>query len=183
MERKKGRLNLLEALEFLDDTAPVSEATVSRGYPDDGTGVAGDDDRPPGNIVYGEKYKKVPYFNRLTDFQKRWGVDLSDWSWDEFEHSMGMEDFENYSDTLQSLKELFPEEVWRRVWAKMKNVPDALTTKRFKDAGQPWRKGGEDQMSDLDGEPHADVDVDRKGSVKADIKKESLERKIDNLII
>ena len=45
-KQRKGKLNLLEALELLD------EATTSNGYPDDGSGVAGDDDRPPGNIVY-----------------------------------------------------------------------------------------------------------------------------------
>jgi len=177
MERKKGRLNLFEALEFLGNTIP--EATVSRGYPSDGTGVAGDDDRPPGNIVYGEKYKKVPFFNKLTDYQEKWGVDLSDWKWDEFEHSMGMEDYDNYSDTIQAMKDLFPEEVWRRVWSKMKKVPDALTTKRFKQAGQPWRKGGEDQMSDLDGEPHADVEADKYGSIKGADVKESLVGRID----
>ncbi len=176
MKKRKGRLNLLEALLFL-------EATVSRGYPDDGTGIAGDDDRPPGNIVYGEKYKKVPFFNKLTDYQKRWGVDLSDWSWDEFEHSGGMEDFDNYSNTLDSMRDLFPKETWNRVWNRMKNVPDALVTKRFKQAGQPWRKGGEDQLG-VDKETHVDVDVDKGGSFKdADVKDESLLAKIDNIIL
>jgi hypothetical protein len=163
--KRKGRLTLLEALKVID------EATTSRGYPDDGTGVAGDDDRPPGNIVYGEKYKRVPYFNRLTDFQERWGVDLSDWTWDEFENSQGMEDFENYSNTLQGMKDLFPDEVWRRVWAKMKNVPDDITTARFKKAGQPWRKGGEDQMSDLDSDsPYVDIDAKDDGAEFKDAK-------------
>lgn len=175
--KKKRDLTLLEALDLI-------EATVSRGYPDDGTGVAGDDDRPPGNIVYGEKYKKTPYFNRLTPFQQSWEADVSDWKWDEFENSMGMEDFENYSNTLQGMEDLFPKETWRRVWAKMKNVPDALTTLRFKQAGQPHRKGGEDQLG-VDDEPHLDVQADKDGQVKGgEIKNESnLIDKIDNMII
>lgn len=175
--KRKGRLNLLEALLFL-------EATVSRGYPDDGTGIAGDDDRPPGNIIYGDKYKRGQYFNKLTDYQDTWELDTDDWSWDEFEHSQGMEDFENYSNTLDSMKDLFPKETWDRVWKRMKNVPDALTTKRFKQAGQPWRKGGEDQLG-VDKEGHVEVDVDKGGSFKdADVKNEStLLDKIDEIIL
>ena len=184
MKKRKGRYNLTEAIDFLDETSPVSEATTSRGYPDDGTGVAGDDDRPPGNIVYGEKYKRVPYFNRLTDFQERWGVDLSDWKWDEFENSQGMEDFENYSNTLDAMKDLFPDEVWKRVWAKMKNVPDDLVTKRFKKAGQPWRKGGEDQLG-VDKEAHVEIDAKDDGAEFKDakVKNESLVKKISDIII
>lgn len=184
MKKRKGSLNLEESIDFLDKTSPVSEATTSRGYPDGGTGIAGDDDRPPGNIVYGEKYKKVPYFNKLTDFQERWGVDLSDWKWDEFENSMGMEDFENYSNTIDSMKDLFPEEVWKRIWAKMKNVPDDLTTKRFKDAGQPWRKGGEDQLG-KEKEAHVEIGADKDGGgdIDAKVKNESLLKKISDIII
>jgi hypothetical protein len=181
--KRKGKFTLLESIDLL-------EATTSRGYPDNGTGIAGDDDYPPGNIVYGEKYKKVPYFNRLTDFQERWGVDTSDWKWDEFEKSVGMDDRKNYSDTLQTMKDLFPPEVWKRVWAKMKNVPASVTTKRFKDAKQPWRKGGgQDQMSSLDDEPHVDIDVDKGGSfkdakVKDDDKNESITvKRISNIIL
>ncbi len=180
-KKRKGNFNLIESIDLL-------EATTSRGYPDDGSGVAGDDDRPPGNIVYGQKYKKVPYFNRLTDFQERWGVDLGNWAWDEFEHSMGMEDYENYSNTLQSMKDLFPKETWDNIWKRMKNVPDALTTKRFKDAGQPWRKGGEDQTGD-DKEDHVEIDMDKGGTFKnskvtnTTIKESNLMNRIDDIIL
>lgn len=170
---------LLEALELMP------EATVSRGYPDNGTGVATDDDRPPGNIVYGEKYKRVPYFNRLTDFQQNWDVDAGDWSWDEFENSMGMEDIDNYSNTIKSMDDLFPKETWNNMWKRMKNVPDALTTLRFKQAGQPWRKGGVDQVG-VDKEPHVDVEMGKDGKFKdADLKNErnGLVNKIDNFIL
>ena len=174
--KRKGRLNLYEALMFL-------EATVSRGYPSDGTGVAGDDDRPPGNIVYGEKYKKIPYFNKLTDFQERWDVDSGEWTWDEFEHSMGMEDIDNYSNTIKSMDDLFPKETWDNMWKRLKHVPDALTTLRFKQAGQPWRKGGDDQLG-VDKEPHVDVDMNKDGEFKdADIKDESLMSRIDNITL
>jgi len=178
MRNKKGKFSLLEALEFLNET------TYSAGYPDDGTGIAGDDDRPPGNIVYGEKYKKSPYFNKLTTFQKSWEPDFSDWKWDEFENSMGMEDFANYSNTLQGMKDLFPKETWKRIWAKMKNVPDALTTLRFKQAGQPWRKAGKDQMSDIDDEqPYVDIKSNKDGAVKGGEVEESLTDRIGNIII
>lgn len=182
MKKRKGKYTLLEAIDLL-------EATTSNGYPDDGTGVAGDDDRPPGNIVYGEKYKKADYFNRLTTLQKIWKVDNSDWKWDEFELSMGMEDFENYSNTLQGMKDLFPEEVWKRVWAKMKNVPDDLTTLRFKQAGQPWRKGGEDQTGD-DKSDYVEIDAKKDGAEFKDskvtnktIKESKLTNRINTLIL
>ena len=175
--KRKGRKTLLEALELMP------EATVSRGYPDDGTGIAGDDDRPPGNIVYGEKYKKVPYFNRLTDFQKRWDVDLSDWTWDEFEHSMGMEDIDNYSNTIISMSDLFPKKTWDNMWKRMKHVSDKLTTLRFKQAGQPWRKGGVDQVG-VDKETHIDVDMNTKGEFKdADLKNEDLIGRIEDFTL
>ena len=47
--KRKGKYTLTEALDI------VSEATTAQNYPDDGSGVAGDDDRPPGNIVFGQK--------------------------------------------------------------------------------------------------------------------------------
>lgn len=171
---------LLEALELMP------EATYSRGYPSDGTGVAGDDDRPPGNIVYGEKYKKVPYFNKLTDFQEKWDVDDGDWYWDEFENSQGMEDIDNYSNTIKSMNDLFPKETWNNMWKRMKQVPDRVTTLRFKQAGQPWRKGGKDQLG-VDKVAHVDVDINKKGEFKdAEIKNEHTRRlvsKIDNFTL
>jgi len=85
----------------------ISEATVTNGYPDVG-GIAGDDDFPPGNIVMGQKNKKIPYYNKLTGYNKVWDVDHSEWTWDEFENSKGMEDPENYSDTLKSLGDIIP---------------------------------------------------------------------------
>ena len=55
------------------------ESTFSDSYPDT-FGIAGDDDYPPGNIVFGQKFKKVPYKNRLTGYDKAWALDDSEWS-------------------------------------------------------------------------------------------------------
>ena len=96
-----------------------SESTISNSYPDFG-GIAGDDDFPPGNIVYGLKFKKVPYRNRLTGYQKVWDVDNGKWKWDEFENSKGMEDPENYSDTLRKLGDVVPKfDFYRRLRRKV----------------------------------------------------------------
>lgn len=174
--KRRGKYTLSEALNLL-------EATISRGYPDNGTGVAGDDDRPPGNIVYGEKYKKVPYFNRLTAFQKRWDVDLSDWSWNEFENSTGMEDIRNYSNTIQSMKTLFPKEIWNKVWSRMRHVSPDDATKGFIDAGQPWRKGGEDQTG-IDKPDHIEMKMDKNKNFKdASVTNKKLTERIDDLVL
>lgn len=175
--KRRGKFNLSEALDFL------SETTYSRGYPDDGTGVAGDDDRPPGNIVYGEKYKRTSYFNRLTDYQDSWEVDIGDWTWDEFENSSGMEDKMNYSNTLMGMKDLFPKKTWDNIWRRMKYVSPAKATADFKKAGQPWRKGGEDQAG-VDKNPHIEIDVDKGGKIKdADVSTKKLTEKINMVII
>lgn len=179
MKKRKGNFSLLEALEFLEET------TYSGGYPDDGIGgVAGDDDRPPGNIVYGEKYKRTPYFNKLTTFQDSWEVDNSDWTWDEFENSQGMEDFINYHNSLDSMKDLFPKEVWYNIWKRMKNVPDDLVTLRFKKALQPYRKA-KDQLG-ADKEDHIEVKTTKNNQnfKKSEIKKESsLTKRINSVIL
>ena len=174
--KRKGRLRLIDALDLL-------ESTLVKNYPDDGFGVSQDDDYPPGNIVYGQKYKKVPYYNRLTSLQKNWDVDNGDWKWDIFKSSRGMDDFDNYSNTLQSMKDLFSKETWNNIWKRMKNVPDSLTTLRFKQAGQPWRKGGEDQLG-VDKEAHVDIDMSKDGEFKdAKVKNEDLLSKIDEFIL
>lgn len=157
MEKREGKFNLLEAIMFL-------EATTSKGFPDDGTGIATDDDYPPGNIVYGEKYKKDTYFNKLTGYNKTWKVDLGDWTWAEFEKSAGMEDIDNYSNTLHSMEDLFPEETWNNVWRRMKQVPARTTNLRFKKAMQPWRKSGKGQIGP-DRQDHVEVDVKKDDEV------------------
>ena len=118
----------------------LDETTWSGGnYPDDGTGIATDDDRPPGNILLGSKFKETDFFNRLTTFSRNWDYDAGDWKWDHFEMAQGMEDFDNYSQTLQTMKSLFPEETWNNIWKRMSQVPDAETDQEFRQAVQPHR--------------------------------------------
>jgi hypothetical protein len=117
----------------------IIESTWSRGYPDDGTGVSTDDDRPPGNILIGGKFKEKKFFNKLTSFSRNWEPDNSNWTWDHFENASGQEDYDNYSRTLQTMRTLFPEETWDNVWKHMTQVGDKETTKGFAKAGQPHR--------------------------------------------
>jgi hypothetical protein len=176
-KKRKGKYTLSEALSFL-------EATTVQNYPDNGTGVAGDDDRPPGNIVYGEKYKKTPYYNRLTSFNKSWDLDISDWTWDEFENSKGMEDKNNYSNTLMGLKDLLPKETWKNITKRFKYVSPSDAEKGFDDAGQPWREAGEDQTGGED-ETFVDIDARDKGSrfKDAEISKKGISEKINTFVI
>jgi hypothetical protein len=109
-------------------------------YPDDGSGVASDDDRPPGNIIFGPRSVRRKYFNKLTNYSSIWDYDdVEDFKWNYFENLEGQEDFGNYSETLKSMKDLFPEEVWDSIWKKMKNVPDAEVEKMFKKQLKPER--------------------------------------------
>ena len=99
----------------------ITETTVTNNYPDVG-GIVGDDDFPPGNIVFGNKSKKIPYKNRLTGYEMIWDVDDGEWKWDEFENSKGMEDIDNYSDTLEKLDKIIPNfDISRHM---KPNVPD-----------------------------------------------------------
>jgi len=94
----------------MDIIDKINEATIVGNYPDDGyAGICGDDDLPPGNLVTGEKYIKTKdYFNRLTSFKTQYKPDLSNWYWNEFDASTGMEDPGNYSKTLDSMEKRWP---------------------------------------------------------------------------
>lgn len=109
------------------------------GFPDDGSGISTDDDRPPGNILIGTKYKPTEYFNKLTSFNKNWDIDTGSWKWDEFENAEGQEDFTNYSQTLKGLNVLLPDETWKNIWKHMRQTPDAEVDQDFKKAGMPHR--------------------------------------------
>jgi hypothetical protein len=108
----------------------LKETTVAGNYPDVG-GIAGDDDRPPGNILIGTKFKETDYFNKLTTFNRNWDYDDGEWEWGHFENTLGMEDFDNYSDTLKFMRPLFPKKTWRNVWKRMSNIPDNVMRKEF----------------------------------------------------
>jgi len=108
-------------------------------YPDDGSGISGDDDRPPGNILIGSKFRELPFFNKLTNFTRNWEPDPDKWKWDHFEMAQGMEDYDNYSQSLQAMASIFPEKTWEKVWMRMSQVGDKETDKSFDKAGQPHR--------------------------------------------
>ena len=121
-------------------------------YPDDGSGVASDDDRPPGNIIFGPRAERREYFNKLTQYNSIWDYDdKEDFKWDYFENLVGQDDYENYSETLKSMDKLFPEEVWDNVWKKMKNIPDPTVDARFRKQLKPERDA-EDQLGKDDEE-------------------------------
>jgi len=152
----------------------ILEATVTGGYPNDGyRGVASDDDLPTGNIVYGEKYKRIPFFNRLTSFQKNWIIDNGPWDWDQFRNCVGMEDLENYSKTLDSMKDLFPGYTWKNIWKRMREVPDDTVQADYK-KGLEKQKDVENQLG-KDTEPHYSFK-------KAGVTEESIETRINFIL-
>ena len=148
----------------------LNEATITHGYPDTG-GIAGDDDAPTGNILMGRKYKKVTVKTPGGSYQM--SVPDDKWTWDEFENAGGMEDYDNYHQTLQGMKPLFSDETWKNVWKRMRQVPDKETEKEFDKAGQPWRTG-DTQL----GKDKADVALPPK-----EIQAEELIKRIDKLIL
>lgn len=152
-------------------------------YPDDGSGIAGDDDRPPGNIILGPRSVRREYLNKLTQYNTIWDYDGEEnFKWDYFHGLAGQDDYNNYSDTLKSMEKLFPEDTWKDTWKKMKNVPDKEVIKRFHTGGQPWRSK-DDQLGD-----HPEDQMG--GTETADVPKElgvqeslNLTDRIDKLLI
>jgi hypothetical protein len=112
-------------------------------YPDDGSGIASDDDRPPGNILMGPRYKRGEYYNKLTPYKSIWRHDEEGgWTWDWFKSLEGQDDPDNYDNTLKTMKGLFPDDTWNFAWraVRKREVPDAEVDRRFAKAGQPHRK-------------------------------------------
>ena len=135
----------------------LGEATFSDSYPDT-FGIAGDDDYPPGNIVFGQKFKKVPYKNKLTGYDKVWGLDDSEWNWAEFEASKGMEDPNNYSETLKSLGDIVPDfDFYHRL---KKRVPDKDVESNYNRS--PQTRDPDTQLGKDDDVETADVPDDIK---------------------
>lgn len=152
-------------------------------YPDDGSGIASDDDRPPGNILMAPRYKRGEYYNKLTPYKSIWKHDEDGgWYWDWFAEASGQDAIGNYSKTLKSMRDLFPDETWEVAWRAMKPVSDKEGEKRFDLALQPYRKA-----DDVIG--HHDADQQGGKDEVADTPKEletnemSILNKIDNLLI
>ena len=151
-------------------------------YPDDGSGIASDDDRPPGNIIFGPRAERREYFNKLTQYNSIWDYDdKEDFKWDYFENLIGQDDFGNYSETLKSMDKLFPEDVWDNVWKKMKNVPDKQVDIRFKKQLKPERDA-EDQLG-KDKEDIAELPKELDSDKKGVANEMSMLDRIDKLLI
>lgn len=98
------------------------ETTISGNYPDDGTGVAGDDDAVPGNILMGNRYVRTNYNNRLTDYDTIWDIDNSNYDWSIFKYGKGQDDPDNYHSTLKGLKTILGDRLMKHI--KTKPFPD-----------------------------------------------------------
>ncbi len=88
------------------------EETSTGGYASDGTGVSGDDDLPTGTTILGDKFVPEMVPNRLTGATKRYAPATEDWNWREFENCSGMGSQKNYSETLDSMEDLFGARFW-----------------------------------------------------------------------
>jgi hypothetical protein len=127
----------------------LKESTVTGGYPSDGTGISGDDDLPTGTGVIGDKYVPEMVPNRLTGATKRYAPSTDKWNWNEFEHSTGMGSQKNYSDTLDSMVDLFGERFWRNVEPRKsdKLQKDKEALRKQSDADQTAKLGDDDTES------------------------------------
>lgn len=159
---------------------------ITGGYPDDGsTGPASDDDRPPGNIVWAPRYVRGKYDNKLTPYNTIWRHDeRGNFTWDWFENSTGMDDPDNYSDTLKSMKSLFPDETWKVAWRaiRKKDVPSKEVDTRFKEKGQPYRDA-DDVLGKHDDDQAGGRDEVAKPPKELETNEMSLLDKIDKFLI
>ena len=135
----------------------LDETTYTHSYTNDGFGVVGDDDFPPGNIVFGDKYNRKMVTNRLTGAYPNFYVDASDWKWDVFSGSKGMESKENYSDTLDKFaKKNSPIkrddfDIWKHVKTRSKDskwAPEKEKLREPEQKGNPLKKDASSNMDD-----------------------------------
>jgi hypothetical protein len=127
----------------------LEEATVTGGYDAFGNGIVGDDDFPSGNIIFGHKYNKESVPNRLTGAYPNLFVDETDWKWDIFIGTKGMQDKANYSNTLDSFNKPnspIKDDIWKRV--KLTNrdhkwVPEKEALREPEQKGNELRKDNE----------------------------------------
>lgn len=117
----------------------LNETTIAGQFTDTG-GICGDDDYPPGNINFGEKMvpELIPSINGLI---KRFISDPN-FTWEEFDNCIGMEDIDNYHSSLQKLKEVLPDfDIEKHLKKKIKKsnkIPSkedpAIVKMQYKDA-------------------------------------------------
>jgi hypothetical protein len=181
MKKKSGKYNLLEAIDFINKEN-ISESTFSHEYPDNGTGISSSDDTAPSNGLLAPRYKQVPYYNRLTPFDKNWDHDESDWHWDKFEYAKGQGDFDNFSQTIWDMKKLFPKETWNTVVKHMQNYSDKSTEKYMNKLGKVTHDVSNQLGKDI--EPHVEVDIENGSKFKGvKMKNEDILNKIDDFLL
>ena len=136
----------------------IFETTVTGGYPDDGsTGPASDDDLPTGTTVFGDKYVPELVTNRLTGSTIKY-VPAADkgenWNYDEFEHSIGMGSDDSYSDTLDSLKSILGDRLWKHTSGKRHELSP--------DKEDAFKDGEVDQEEKLSNDKEETMDITEK---------------------
>lgn len=130
----------------------ILESTVSGGYPDDGsTGPASDDDLPTGTTIFGDKFVPEVVPNRLTGSTIKYSPATDDWNYDEYEHAMGMGSEKSYSKTLDSLKSLLGDRLWKHT--------DKYNTELSPDKAKARRDSEVDQTSKLNKDDEETMDT------------------------
>lgn len=148
----------------------LKEATVSGVYAETGPkAISGDDDFPTGNILMGDKYKKVKYYNRLTNFDINWVVDDGDWDWSTFGATIGQDTTQAYHDTLKGDEYFLSKRLFNKMNTKdIQPVPKNLRTLGgdigpFADAwGNKAKKDDFEKTADMDGEDDAEREERKK---------------------
>lgn len=127
----------------------LKETTIAGAYPSDGTGISGDDDLPTGTGVIGDKYVPEMVPNRLTGATKRYAPATNNWNWNEFENCTGMGSQKNYSDTLDSMTDLFGERFWAHTTPRKSDAlqKDKEALRKQSDADQTAKLGKDNTES------------------------------------
>ena len=140
----------------------LTESTSTGGYPSDGTGISGDDDLPTGTGVFGDKMVKEIVPNRLTGATVRYVPSTKNWNWNEFENSTGMGSQKNYSDTLDSMVNLFGERFWKHTTPRKSDKlhRDKEALRKQSDADQTAKLGKDKEESAVEPEQNEVSEMD-----------------------
>jgi hypothetical protein len=141
----------------------LKEETSTGGYPSDGTGISGDDDLPTGTGVFGDKYVPEMVPNRLTGATKRYAPSTEEWNWNEFENSTGMGSQKNYSETLDSMVNLFGERFWAHTTPrgsdKLQKDKEALRKQADGDQNAKLGKDSEESAPEPEQKEVSEMDI------------------------
>jgi len=137
----------------------TNESITTNSYPTV-NGLASDDDAPPGNIIFGTKTVKKKIKNRLTGGYINHEV-VDNFKWDEFDSCKGMEDAENYSETLKNFNKFINRKgfnVWKHT---NKNTDGELSTDKEKIIPKKTRKKLGDEEVESSEAPKTGEDGDK----------------------